>query len=264
MSQEWRPNQAISISLLLATMQAIKERIQSAPTSRVLNHWNVLHTFVIVTYVVSLRGPEGFFIYLEGLHRHWKGENEDNCIIALRGKIKGEHNARRHLLPCVPTTGTGLRIQESPVVRLMKLKVNQGLMDGRAILKENGNLFSSRAIHDSLLVVMQDFFGSNRDLFPTKFETTQDIRKSYQVFRTLRRTSDTEALEMKVNKDDDGMDVVDRWAGVEKAQRRQPGREMRHCYADIMLLIKPFQRYCRNYFCLAFCRSVPARIAPKM
>jgi hypothetical protein len=45
-------------------------------------------------------------------------------------------------------------------------------------LKENGNLFSSRAIHDSLLVVMQDFFGSNRDLFPTKFETTQDIQKS--------------------------------------------------------------------------------------
>jgi hypothetical protein len=93
MGQEWRPNQAMSIPLLLATTQAIEERIQSAPTSRELNRWTVLHKFVVVTYVVSLHGPEGFLISLEGLHRHWKGENEDHFIIALRGKIKGEHNA---------------------------------------------------------------------------------------------------------------------------------------------------------------------------
>jgi hypothetical protein len=56
----------MSIPLLLATTQAIEERIQSAPTSRELNRWTVLHTFVVVTYVVSLRGPEGFLIDLEG------------------------------------------------------------------------------------------------------------------------------------------------------------------------------------------------------
>ena len=59
----------MSIPLLLATNQAIEERIQSAPTSQELNRWTVLHTFVVVTYVVSLRGPEGFLIDLEGLHR---------------------------------------------------------------------------------------------------------------------------------------------------------------------------------------------------
>ena len=115
------------------------------------------------------------------------------------------------------------------------------MTDGPAISKENGNLFSSRAIDDSLLEVLEDLFGSNQDLFPTKVETIQDLRKSYQVFRTLRRTSGTQALEMKVNKDD--IDVVNRWAGVEKAQGRRPGQEMRHYYADIMLLLKPFQRY---------------------
>jgi hypothetical protein len=166
--------------------------------------------------LVYLFGREGFLIDLEGLHRHWKGEKEDHFIIALRGKIKGEeHNARFHLLPCVPITGTGLRIRES-VAHLMDLKANQGVMDGPAISKENGNSFSSRAIDDSLLEVLEDLFGSNRDLFPTKFETTQGLRKSYQVFRTLRMTSDTQALEMKVNKD--GIDVVNRWTGVEKAQ----------------------------------------------
>ena len=46
---------------------------------------------------------------------------------------------------------------------------------------------------------------------------------------------------MKVSKDD--IDVVNRWAGVEKAQGRRPAREMRHYYADITLLLKPFMRY---------------------
>jgi hypothetical protein len=120
MGQEWRPNQAMCIysPALCNGTQTIEERIQSAPTSRELNRWTVLHMFVVVTYMESLRGPEGFLIDLEGLHRYWKGENEDHFIIALRGNIKGEHNARCHLLPCVPITGTGLRIRES-VARLM-------------------------------------------------------------------------------------------------------------------------------------------------
>jgi hypothetical protein len=131
-------------------------------------------------------------------------------------------------------------IRES-VARLMDLKANKGVIHGPAISKENGNLFSSRAMDDSLLEGLEDLFGSNQDLFPTKFVTTQDLQKSYQVFRTLRRTSDTQALEMQVNKDD--IDMVHCWAGVEKAQGRRPICEMRHYYADITLLLKPFQRY---------------------
>jgi hypothetical protein len=242
MGQEWRPNQAMSIPLLMATIEGIEGKILGAPTPRELNRWTVLHTFMLVTYVVSLRGPEGFLLDLEGLHRHWRDDVEDHFIITLRGKIKGEHNARCHLLPCVPVTGTGLRIRDS-VKRLLELKANQGLTDGPAISKENGHLFSSRAIDDSMLEVLEDLFGSNRDLFPTKIETIQDLRKSYQVFRSLRRTSDTQALESRVSKDD--IDVVNRWAGVEKAQGRRPGREMRHYYADITLLLKPFLRYTR-------------------
>jgi hypothetical protein len=242
MGQEWRPNQAMSQPLLLAAVSSIEEKIQSAPSSRELNRWTVLHTFVLVTYVVSLRGPEGFLLDLEGCHRHWMSDDADHFIIALRGKIKGEHNARCHLLPCVPVTGSGLRIRDS-LKRLLDLKSTQGFMDGPAISKENGLLFSSRAVDDALLEVLEELFISNRELFPTKMETLEDLRKSYQVFRTLRRTSDTQALEMRVSKDD--IDVVNRWAGVERAQGRRPGREMRHYYADITLLLKPFLRYTR-------------------
>jgi hypothetical protein len=96
-----------------------------------------------------------------------------------------------------------LRIKES-VKRLMDLKATQGLMvDGPAISKENGHLFSaSMSIDESMLEVLEDFFVSNRDIFPTKIETIQDLQKAYQVLRTLQKTSDTQALEMRVSKDD--------------------------------------------------------------
>jgi hypothetical protein len=112
-----------------------------------------------------------------------------------------------------------------------------GAKDGPA----NGHLFSSRAIDKSMLEVLEEPFASNQDLFLTKIESIQDLQKAYQVFRTLQRTSDTQALEMRVSKDD--IDVVNRWAGVEKAQGRQPGREIRHYYTDITLLMKPFLQY---------------------
>ena len=89
-----------------------------------------------------------------------------------------------------------------------------------------------------MMEVLEELFASNRDLFPTKIETIQDLRKACQVFRTLQRTSDTQALEMKVSKDD--IDIVNRWVGVEKAKGRRPGQEMWHCCADITLLMKPF------------------------
>jgi hypothetical protein len=81
----------------------------------------------------------------------------------------------------------------------MDLKAAQGLTDGPAISKENGVLFLSRAIDESMLEVLEELFALNRDLFPTKIETIQDLRKAYQVFRTLRRTSYTQALEMRVS-----------------------------------------------------------------
>jgi hypothetical protein len=54
MGQEWRPNQAKSIPLLVSTLQTIDDRIESAPTSREVNRWTVVHAFISVTDVVSL------------------------------------------------------------------------------------------------------------------------------------------------------------------------------------------------------------------
>ena len=72
MGQEWHPNKAMSMPLLLATAQSIKDKIQSSPSARKLNHWTLLHTFMLVMYIVSLQGLEGFLLDLDSYNCHWK------------------------------------------------------------------------------------------------------------------------------------------------------------------------------------------------
>jgi hypothetical protein len=90
--------------------------------------------------------------------------------------------------------------------------------------------------------ILEELFESDRQLFPPTIKDLDTLLKSYQAFLTLRRTSDTRALEMKVARDD--IDIVNRCEQVEKAQgRKMGGRAMRHYDADVTLLKGPFKRY---------------------
>jgi hypothetical protein len=69
MGQDWRPNKALSIDLLLATLESVKLKIREAVSLQDRNRWIVLHTYVVVCYTCSLRGCEGFLLDLAGLNR---------------------------------------------------------------------------------------------------------------------------------------------------------------------------------------------------
>jgi hypothetical protein len=56
MGSEWKPNKAMSISLLLRVLTEVEVRIASAPSGFDKHPWILFHTFVTVTYVISLRG----------------------------------------------------------------------------------------------------------------------------------------------------------------------------------------------------------------
>jgi hypothetical protein len=112
-------------------------------------------------------------------------KGKEFLIIALRGKIKGEHNQREHLLPCSPTTSSGINVKAS-IDRLIKLKASQGRDLGPAISDEEGIIFSSRAsMDDALHEVLEDLFVSKRRLFPPSIESVDELRKRYQVFRSF-------------------------------------------------------------------------------
>ncbi len=95
-------------------------------------------------------------------------------------------------------------------------------------------------MNDSLLDVLEELFDSHCELFPPSIPD-KEMRMRVQVYRTLRRTSDTRALEKKVSQSDIG--VVNRWKALERADGNRPHRPMRQHYAELELLLGPFLRY---------------------
>jgi len=239
MGQDWRPNQGFSTDLLLVLIRKAEEEILSAENEDDKHLWIVFVTYVVVTYVISLRGPEGFLLDIRGLLKYWREEN-DYVIIALLGKIKGEHHDIAHLIPAVTKTKSGIPIKKV-LQRLLKEKQKLGFSNGPAISNIQGKVLNSAIINDMMEGLLTEIFETDKHLFPITITSKSQIRDSYQCFRSFRRSSDTRAIQKKVDTKD--IDVVNRWRTVEEAQGRRPSRAMRNHYAQLDQLLDPFLRY---------------------
>jgi hypothetical protein len=242
MGQDWRPNKALSTDLLLTYLRSIQNKIVESETISEENRWLVLGVYSVKTYVVSLRGSEGFLLDLGGLRVHGiSGEKQPKYfLIPLMGKVKGEHHDRCHLLPCCFQTASGIRPYDW-IRKLQDLKEKQGLMDGPAISDDKGRVLTSTIIDHGMHEVLEELYDKDRDLFPPSISSKEEIASSYHAFRSFRRSSDTRALNQGVNRDD--IDLVNRWHQVEKADGNRPAFDMRHHYAQYELLVDPFLRY---------------------
>jgi len=66
MGQDWRPNMAFTIGLYLALVKEVDKKIEFAETPESRHKWRVFSIYIIVTYVMSLRGRKGLFLDLKG------------------------------------------------------------------------------------------------------------------------------------------------------------------------------------------------------
>jgi hypothetical protein len=242
MGQDWRPNKAMSTELLLAYLESVQLKIMDSETSTEENHWTVVGTYSVITYIVSLRGSEGFLLDLGGLRLHSIDPEKaaNHFLIPLMGKVKGEHHDQCHLLPCTFRTESGIKPYEW-IQRLIQIKDKQGLIDGPAISDECGRVLNSSTIDQGMHEVLEELYATDKELFPSTIKTKEDIISSYHAFRSFRRSSDTRALNKGLRQDD--IDLVNRWHQVEKADGSRPSFDMRHHYAQYELLIDPFLRY---------------------
>ena len=90
--------------------------------------------------------------------------------------------------------------------------------------------------------VLEEVYEEDASLSPPDIKQLDNIASSYHCFRSLRRASDTRALEMKVAQTN--IDCINQWG---KDQRNTHGIKikmpMRQHYAELELLIRPFLRY---------------------
>ena len=71
MGQTWLPNKAFSTRLLHEILLASEHKITNEFDDWKERHkWIVFNAYATLVYVVSLRGPEGLLIDLDGLNRH--------------------------------------------------------------------------------------------------------------------------------------------------------------------------------------------------
>ena len=161
-------------------------------------------------------------------------------IIALLGKIKRESNDTAHIILCVSVISPDINVKRL-LRRLINVNTKLGLRDGPTISGDTGKLLEPSDLDEMVIELLMEYHSENRELFPVDMDTQEKIRNSYQYFRTFRRTSDTIALEKKVNESD--IDIVNRWKTLNTAKERRPGRAMRQNYAQLELLMEPFLRY---------------------
>ena len=63
--------------------------------------WKVFGAYVVVAYVIFLRGSEGFYLDLGGLLRYTDDATPQYPTITFLGKVKGEAHDRCHLSSCL-------------------------------------------------------------------------------------------------------------------------------------------------------------------
>lgn len=244
MGQDWRPNKAVSTALMVKIVSRAYDKFQRASHPADENNWLTFGVFMVVAYVISLRGSEGLLLDLKGLreHRNHAGREGDTdyFIIALMGTVKGEQHDRCHLFPCAVVTSSGISVREW-VWTLVEKKEMAGLTDGPAISDMLGKVRTSSQLDEQLVEILEEVFDDTPSLFPASVGSREDIVTFYSTFRTPRRSSDTRAIEKNVSVSD--IECVNRWEAKEKAKGNRPNMPMRQHYAQVELLLKPFLRY---------------------
>ena len=242
MGQDWRPDQAVSPRLVAKLLEQLEESILEASTNDEAFRLVMMGTFYATTYALSLRGPEGLLLDLDGMNKFGDSLQERDCIVVcLWGQVKGEHWERTHLLPCVNVTSSGIAIRRW-ITRALTLAKDIGRVRGPLMLNRNGSAITSRELDEVLHLHLATIYGRDPNLFPSDtIREEEDIYKNYSVFRSFRRGSNTQAKEGGVLVPD--IDTVNRWRVREKAGTSKPGGSMHHIYADLSMLVGPFLRY---------------------
>ena len=212
--------------------------------------WTIFNCYVAASYVISLRGNEGFLIDLGGLNQHYSSSKQPYFVISLYGKLKGEANKGHHLIPCINTTDSGIEIRKI-VYRLVKQKALLGFTTGPAITDTKGKVYTSFDINTMMWDLLESIFEDDKTLFPSDIankvsqakEPREILSELYACFRTFRRTSDSRALNNRSKLHNEDIEIVNRWRIVEKANGKRPNLSMKHNYADIQVLLEPFLCY---------------------
>jgi hypothetical protein len=249
MGQDWRPDRAMTPQLMQHLLARVDNRIMNLPgdANKTERHrWIYAGTYFAISYVISLRGPEGLLLDLEGVRKHFNsqfgddGSPDKHVVIALLGQVKGEHNERQHLIPAVNETKSGIQVRRW-LRRTLAANFAEGRVTGPAFCDEKGIVLTTRVMNEMFHEMLEEIRVEHKTLFLGDILSRADIEEKYNVYRSFRRGSDSRAIAMGVSPID--IDVVNRWTKKEAAGTSRVSHKMKHHYADVAILLPAFERY---------------------
>ena len=226
-----RQNEALVVGQLLVLIEVAEEDYQNATSAAVKRDIATLVAFVVIGFMISLRGEEVPLCLIEGMLDTWKEDYQyktPHIMIALKGKFKREDVMRYHLVP-VADLGKSKVPTRRWITRLLALRVRK---DG----KKKGWLFVNKKGERARISDFDDLFRiyvkKAHTRKPREFPSGTDFDQ-YSLRRSLRWGSTTTAannqvLEQVVNR-------INRWRKDNNSRGGDPmaGLTMREVYTSV-------------------------------
>ena len=242
MGKEVKSDLALDPSILHLILNNLKSEWLNVSTSNARRRWiSVVGCYLVVCFVCSLRGNEGFMIDFYGLRTHIKDgksldEKTPHVVIPLLGRFKNEIGERMHLMLSVSETKSGFKVREW-VERLVVTLWCEGKRDGPAICDIDGFVIDSTKMNQEFreqLAIVQMYR-------PDLIKSNINVFELYNIRRSLRRGSSTIARREKVSST--VIDLVNRWSINEYSRGRSRGYRMRDYYTEIRMVLHTILPY---------------------
>ena len=146
----WRPkNKALSTELTKKVIESAENKRSGSDEAEYWHDWTVFQTYLVVSYVISLGGPEGFLLDLKTMRKLQPRATKEYFWLSLLGRLKGEKMDKEHNIPCINVTSLGINVKRI-VNRLIEEKQELGFLEGPAISDSKDDLLSSADIDQKL------------------------------------------------------------------------------------------------------------------
>ena len=166
---------------MLKLIKAIKGRFTLANTSEERNKWSAFLRYVVVSYVLSLRGVEGFMLDIDLTYRLRDRNDGSYQTIGLMRRVKEETHDRCHLVLWVTMTGSGIQVRKI-LMRHLRLKKSQGLTSGPAISNKRRKLLLSREIIKMLIEALENLYEDKPSECSLEVDSKDKLADAYHCF----------------------------------------------------------------------------------
>lgn len=235
---------ALSKEILMELLEDLEFDYQRAETDAEKDEIVWFANLLVIGFLNGLRGEEIMKVDVAGLLKYLDvgaaDEKHPHVIVPLIGRLKGETGEQYHMFPMARVTKSGIAAGKW-ADRLGIALVRQGRRRGFVFVNARGTQSQISDYNPEFIVRLERV----RARSPMLFEPNLDIADSYGLKRSLRRGSNSEAINGRVPKDI--IELINRWRTVENARGRNPSFSMTAHYTEIRLVLGTMYLYSYSF-----------------